>query len=122
MQSAPLSHTIDQEFLKVKKTFSIFALIALSFSSMLAFANDASRKVVGDAHVTYPALAKSVHVSGTVKVEVSIAANGHVRSAKALGGHPLLVDSAVSAVKSWHFEPASGETSQVVTVNFNLSE
>jgi TonB family protein len=106
----------------LKKFVLTIALVALSLASVAAFADEGGRKVVGHPAVSYPELAKRMHISGSVKVEVTIASNGHVLSAKALGGHPLLVDPAVNAVKSWHFETAAGETTQVVTINFTGAE
>jgi len=67
----------------------------------------------------YPELAKRMNVRGAVKIEVTITPAGTVRSTKVVGGHPLLVDPAVDAVKKWRFEPASEETTQVVVFNFS---
>jgi TonB family protein len=71
---------------------------------------------------TRPELAKKMNVSGTVKVEIVIAPNGTVKSAKALGGHPLLIESALDAVKKWKFEPGSEETTQVIAFDFKGNE
>jgi TonB family protein len=72
-------------------------------------------------NAVYPELAKKMNVQGTVKVEVMVAANGAVRSAKALGGHPLLIDAAVNAAKQMKFEPAAGETREEIPFNFKIS-
>jgi len=58
-------------------------------------------------------------VEGTVKVQVTIAPNGNVTGAKAVGGHPLLVDPAVQAAKKWKYEPGSAETTEVVEFKFD---
>jgi TonB family protein len=70
---------------------------------------------------TYPELAKKMNVQGTVKIEVMVAANGSVKSAKALGGHPLLIDAAVNAAKQMKFDPASSETREEIPFNFTLN-
>jgi outer membrane biosynthesis protein TonB len=35
-----------------------------------------------------------------------------------IGGHPLLAESAVTAVKNWKFEPASRETTELLEIKF----
>ena len=57
-------------------------------------------------------------VSGKVKIEVVITPDGHVRSTRVVGGHPLLVQACQDAVKEWKFTPASEETSQIVEFEF----
>ncbi len=77
-----------------------------------------SRKVKTKIAPAYPELAKKLNVSGAVNLEVLVAANGSVKSVKALGGHPVLVDAAVEAVKQWKYEPGNEEL-QVVEVKFS---
>jgi TonB family protein len=67
----------------------------------------------------YPELAKRMSISGVVKVEVVVAPNGSVKSTKVVGGHPLLVNAAIDAVKKWRFETASEETTGVVEFKFD---
>ncbi len=68
----------------------------------------------------FPELAKRMNVSGAVKVEITVAPNGSVKTAKAIGGHPLLIDAAVSAAKQFKYE-AGDETKEVVEFKFNGS-
>jgi TonB family protein len=75
----------------------------------------------------YPPLAKAARVSGAVVVEVTISEGGDVIAARALSGHPLLKDSAVTAAKQWRFKPTllSGEPVKVIgtiTFNYNLPD
>jgi TonB family protein len=70
----------------------------------------------------YPPLAKAARVSGAVVVEVMIDEEGNVTSARAVSGHPLLRDSAVTAARGWRFKPTllSGQPVKVVgTITFN---
>lgn len=83
-----------------------------------AAAQDTKRKVKSRVTPDYPALAKQMNVSGKVKIEVLISADGHVKSTKVLGGSPLLVQSALTALKDWKFEPAPKETTEVVEFEF----
>lgn len=66
----------------------------------------------------YPELARKMNLTGTVKVEVVVAANGTVRDAKVVGGHPVLATAALDAARKWRFEPATVETSGVVDFKF----
>jgi TonB family protein len=67
----------------------------------------------------YPELAKRMSVAGKVKIEVEITPDGHVRSTKVVGGHPLLVQACQDAVKEWKFMAANEETTQVVEFDFH---
>lgn len=72
----------------------------------------------------YPPLAKAARVSGAVVVEVTTDEDGFVTSARALSGHPLLKDAAVSAAQEWRFTPTkvNGEAVQVIgTITFNFT-
>lgn len=82
-------------------------------------AEDGVRKALRHTPPAYPALAKQMNVSGTVKLELTVAPDGHVADVKALGGHPLLIDSAVKAVRDWTYAPAPQQTTQTVAIQFN---
>src|SRR6267378_1175636 len=56
-----------------------------------------------------------------VKFEVVIAPDGHVKTTRVVGGHPLLVQACQDAVKEWKFVPASEETTQVVEFEFHAN-
>lgn len=73
----------------------------------------------------YPPLAKAANVSGTVVVEITIDEQGVVSAARAVSGHPLLLDAAVTAARQWEFPPTTlaGEPVRIVGIiafNFNL--
>ena len=99
---------------------AIIALLAVMVAAQTASAQDDSgRKVKARVAPVYPELARKMNVSGVVKVQVTIAPNGTVKTAKALGGHPLLIESAVDAVKKWKYEAGKDETTTIVQFNFN---
>lgn len=54
----------------------------------------------------YPALARQSRVSGTVRLELRISAEGKVTRVRPIHGHALLVDAAVAAVQAWQYRPA----------------
>lgn len=84
-----------------------------------AFAQESDRKVKSKVSPTYPDLARHANISGVVKLEATISANGTVKNVKVLGGHPLLAGAAEDALRRWKYEPSSNETTTVVEFKFN---
>lgn len=71
----------------------------------------------------YPAIARSAHASGQVKVQIVIDENGNVISATPVSGHPLLQGAATAAARASKFTPTklSGmpvKVSGVIIYNF----
>src|SRR5258708_39961614 len=69
-----------------------------------------ARRVTNKVVPAYPQMARSMNLSGTVKLEVLVQASGTVKSAQVKGGNPLLAQSAQSAVREWKWEKADHET------------
>jgi protein TonB len=42
---------------------------------------------------------------GTVRLSAIVGSDGHIKQLRVVSGHPLLIDSALSAVRQWTFEP-----------------
>lgn len=76
------------------------------------------RKVKTKVTPEYPEIAKQLHLEGKVKVEVFISADGHVTNTKVVGGHPVLAQAAVDALKRWRFEAAPKDSSEIIEINF----
>lgn len=106
---------------------SVIVLLAtvLAFWTGLAYAQSGStstssdRKVANRVAPVYPELAKKMHIHGVVRVEAVVRPNGTVKTARALGGNPVLVDAAIDAVGKWKFDPAQNETTEVVQLTFD---
>jgi TonB family protein len=98
------------------------AATATLFAAALACAQtsveEGKRKVKTRVAPAVPDLARRMNITGKVKIEVVIAPDGHVKSSRALGGHPVLVQSCLDSVKDWKFEPAPEETTQIVEFEF----
>jgi len=77
------------------------------------------RKVRTRAVPDYPPLARRLNVTGKVKIEATIAADGHVTTTRVIGGSPVLVGSALEALKKWRFEPAPKDTTEIIEFEFN---
>lgn len=76
------------------------------------------RKVRSRVAPQYPELARKMNLTGTVKIDVVVGEDGTVKTARVSGGHPVLANAALDAVKKWKFERSSGETSGTVSVKF----
>lgn len=81
-----------------------------------------TRKVKSKVTPSYPDMARRFGITGTVKLAVVIAPNGTVKTTTAVGGHPVLVNAAMDAVKKWKYEPASGESMGTIEIKFAASE
>jgi TonB family protein len=106
---------------------SLASVAAVLLLGTAAFAQQSStdenkRKVKSKVAPAYPELARRMNVTGKVKIEVVIAPDGHVRTTRVIGGHPLLVAACQDAVKEWKFYPAAEETTQVIEFDFSPSE
>jgi protein TonB len=82
-------------------------------------------KLIKRVSAVYPAAAKSAGVRGSVVLNATIAKDGTVESLKVVSGPPLLVQSALDAVKQWVYAPTeiNGERVQVqtlITLSFTL--
>jgi protein TonB len=108
------------QFNWTRKIFAAAAgsLLVLSFAAAQTVNDEGKRKLKTKSGVTYPELARRMNISGKVRIEVVIAPDGRVRSARVVGGHPVLVQSCLEAVKDWKYEPASEETTQIVEFEF----
>jgi TonB family protein len=80
---------------------------------------DVARKVLVKTPAIYPTLAQSMNIRGVVKLEAHVSPNGTVKSVDVKGGHPILTQSAVTAVGHWKFEPASHETKELIEIKFD---
>jgi len=79
----------------------------------------AARKIIVKTSPIYPTLAHSMNIHGVVKLAAIVAPNGVVKSVEVKGGHPLLTQSAVTAVGHWKFEPESHETTELIEIKFD---
>jgi len=76
------------------------------------------RRIVDRRAPVYPALARSLALEGTVKVEALVASDGSVKTVDVRGGHPVLAQAAAKAVRQWRWEPAGHDSREQVEVKF----
>ena len=65
----------------------------------------------------YPPIAKTAHVAGTIVLHAIIGKDGSIRELQFVSGPPLLMKSAIDAVKEWRYKPTmlNGEAVEVDT-------
>lgn len=102
--------------------FLSFVLILASVMAVsgisTAFAAEGERKAKVKVEPRYPELARRMHISGLVKIEVTIAPNGTIKRSKVIGGNPLLIQAALDVLPKWKFEPGPNEDVQTIEFRF----
>ena len=115
---------------RLHRVWFLFAAIALSVASIplvtaKGLAQDApsgdikdhgGRKVKTSVKPVYPDVARQMHITGTVRLEATVAPDGKVRDTRVVGGSPMLAQEATNAVKKWKYEEAPKETVEIVEV------
>ena len=81
-----------------------------------------ARKVKSKTAPVYPDLARRMSITGVVKVQITVATNGVVKTAKLVGGHPVLAPAALDAVKKWRYEASNEETTGIVEFRFDPAQ
>jgi periplasmic protein TonB len=81
-------------------------------------ANDGSRKVLRKVNPVYPAIAKQMGLAGTVRVVAVVTPDGSVKKVEPVGGSPLLVQAAASAISQWKYAPGA-ESRESVELHFH---
>jgi len=77
------------------------------------------RKILRRNTPVYPEVAKRMNLSGTVKVVATVAPDGTVKAVQPVGGSPLLIQAAQSAIYNWKYAPASAESKESIELHFD---
>jgi len=113
-------------FQALNRVFAVGLLLIggwVATSAPLAWGQEAiSRKVKTKVAPVYPDLAKRMNITGMVKVLITVSANGSVKDAKLVGGHPVLANAALDAVKKWRYEAGPQETTGIVEFRFDPAQ
>jgi TonB family protein len=83
---------------------------------------EGSRKVQSKVAPVYPDLARRMKISGTVKVQLTVAPNGTVKDTTVVGGHPLLANAVIDAVRKWRFEARPQATTETLEFRFDPTQ
>ena len=81
-----------------------------------------TRKAKSKVAPTYPELARKMRIAGVVKVQVTVAPDGVVKDTRLVGGHPVLANAVMDAVKKWRFETRPQETTENLEFRFDPTE
>lgn len=102
------------------RRFVLLALMLTTMQALPGYSQDGSgRKVKTRIEPVYPEIARKMGLTGTVKILVVVSPNGTVKETKVIGGHPILVNAAIDAVKKWRFEAASSESTGTLEFKFD---
>jgi TonB family protein len=102
--------------LRVMQTAALMVCLACVAPGVRA---DENRKVLVNPKPEYPEMARKLNLHGVARIQVTIAANGHVLDAKVVGGHPILANAALFAARNWKFEAGSSETTEILDFRFD---
>ncbi|MGA3093184.1 MAG: energy transducer TonB [Terriglobales bacterium] len=94
------------------------ALLLILVLSGPSLGQELNRKVIARAAPGFPELAKRMHLTGRVKLELVITPAGSVKSASLVGGNPVFEQSALETVKPWRFEAREKETKASILLEF----
>jgi protein TonB len=107
----------------MRTKYALFLFFALSFLVVPSTSvrgqqsTETNRKLVRRVEPQYPLAAKRMNLGGTVRVVATITADGNVKKVEPVGGSPLLIQAAQSAVSQWKFA-AGGESTETVELHF----
>ena len=103
-----------------KRLFQAAALALLVTLALPARAGD-ERAVKSRVAPVYPEIARRLKISGEVKLEATVDAQGKVKDVKPVSGNHMLEVAAEDAVRQWRFEPGDGDATVIVAVTFALN-
>ena len=78
-----------------------------------------SRKLIYRENPSYPLTLREAHIGGVVRLEIVISPKGTVDQISPLGGNPVLVEAAATAVRKWKYSPADSESKTEVEFTFD---
>lgn len=98
------------------------AALALAVAMAVTAGAADERAIKSRVAPVYPELAKRMKITGVVKVEASVDAEGKVTGVKTLSGSHALSTAAEDAVSKWRFVAAPAPSTVDVDVNFALGQ
>jgi len=117
----PPAAGIARKLLAWARVFCWLALATLALPAHAQKSDKNPRKLVFKESPRYPLMLKEAHIGGVVRLEIVISPKGRVDTISPLGGNPVLVEAASTAVKKWKYLPADSETKTQVAFTFDPS-
>jgi len=93
-------------------------VVALMFLVAVTAATQEGRRTVSNPQPEFPEIAKKMNLSGVVRIEVIIGSDGEIKNAKVVGGHPVLADASLKALKKWKYAAGASETKELLEFKF----
>jgi TonB family protein len=60
-----------------------------------------------------------MNLAGTVKLAVTVAPDGSVKSVQTVGGNPVLLRAAEDAIRKWKWAPATQDRKELVELSIH---
>lgn len=114
------SHDVVQSRRGWPFLLKVMAWGLLVFATLPSGAAD-ERAVKTKVPPVYPEIAKRMRVTGVVKIEATVDAEGRVMAVKTVNGNRVLSEAAEDAVRKWKFASGAGEATVQVDVNFAMT-
>jgi TonB family protein len=106
-----------------RKAIQAVCTVGVFFAgTVVVQSQEAERKVLKKVEPDYPAVLRQKGIGGTVKLAVTVRADGTVKDVRPLGGNAVLIESASNAVKQWRYSPSERETTIQVSIHFGAQE
>jgi TonB family protein len=98
------------------------AALALVLAMALPARAADDRAVKSRVSPVYPEIARRMKITGAVKLEATVDADGKVKDVKTISGNHMLALAAEDAVRQWKFVPGTSDSSVNVEVNFAVAQ
>ena len=98
------------------------AALALVMLGALPAGAASDRAVKSKVPPVYPEIARRLKITGVVKIEASVDADGKVTAVKTVSGNSALSAAAQDAVRKWKFVSGDGTSTVNVEVTFAISQ
>jgi TonB family protein len=79
---------------------------------------NSTRKVLNKVTPEYPAMARTLNLVGTVRLEAVVQASGTVKSVQVKGGNPVLAKAAINAIHGFRWAKSDHDSIEVVEFHF----
>jgi TonB family protein len=101
-------------------TFAVFCALGV-FANLPVLAQQPAgpRKILNKETPHYPEFARRMNLAGTVKLAVTVAPNGSVKSVQTVGGNPVLLRAAEDAIYKWKWAPAAQNSKELVELSMH---
>jgi TonB family protein len=108
----------------MKSLYAVLIAIALSYSMAPVvraqnqqLSPESRRRVVRKVAPEYPLAAKRMGLGGTVRVVALVGTDGSVKKVEPVGGSPILMQAAQTAITQWKYAPGA-ESQESVELHF----